>query len=147
MPSNIQSYFKEHAFIMLDELKSNRLSVVLIEGNDPSSGAKIRVAEGYNPEWYSQLAEDISSRYNYIKRRKRSSYKNKTGGSIRKRVTAALERISTGNDKNYTGNKFSYDRGLRELIRDRLLDGYDIYVEGYFYHSMPPVEEVVAHFG
>ncbi len=146
LPENIQKHFRDHAFIMLAELESNQLSVILIEGDDPSSGSRIRVAESHNPKWYSILAEEIANRYSYIRKRKRNSYKNKTGGSIRKRVKNALTRISEGKDKAYNGHQYLYDTKLRELILERLVDGYAIFVEGYLYAHQEPEGEVVAHF-
>ncbi|MBT4823846.1 hypothetical protein HN695_00585, partial [Candidatus Woesearchaeota archaeon] len=102
LPNNIAEYFKKEADVLYSDLLSKKLRVVLVPA--PRSffeGHKIRAVECQNPGWYSEL-------YHLYAHFKRS------------RCANALDRIRTGEDKNYRVHPFRYDARVRELILTRL---------------------------
>jgi len=116
LPKDILKKFADFADFLYQDLKINRLEVVLIPAPDPQfSGHKIRVVNNRNSGWYSNLYWSYSN----LKR---------------KRLMKALDMLRKTQDKDFRINKsgryafhiynYSYHLLCRELIFDMLTEGY-----------------------
>lgn len=122
-PNSITTYFRREAVAMRQELEDNWLKVLLKK--------PIRYAESHNPQWYSEFVAEQCADFPSVKRRRKRTDKNKTGGPQRRRTFKALTRIVEGNDGKQTGKRYSYDYDLRAIIFNRLCHGYYATFEGY----------------
>ena len=117
----IAAYFVDHAKFLSQELKNNRLKVILIPAPDPKHyGHKIRAVENTNPEWYREL-------YQHHKHFRRDRSLN------------SLQRIRI--KKDYAAIYSSYDFRYRSLILERLVKGF--MYEGSFVEA---IERVKSYF-
>lgn len=116
LPGEIAAVFSEVAAEMHSDLLENRLKVVLVHperGLERFEGQMIRAVESKNPSWYREL-------YQATPHLKRS------------RTLKSLERISQVRDLPYRDQRGavspygSYDTRYRELIKERLTEGYEI---------------------
>ncbi len=125
LPESIASYFKEEAKKLRKELEYRKLNVVLVPAPVKNFESHcIRMADNWNPEWYSDM-------YNRIPNFKR------------KRCIGALERIMKKEDGKIKRRPFmyTYDMRMRALIYERLTEEYE--AEGMIFE---PVEEVKKYF-
>ncbi len=123
LPEEVCEIFTLQAEFLLNELKQNRLEVVLIPAPEPRfEGHKIRIVNSSNPTWYSELFH----LHQYFRR---------------DRSEAALRRISTLQDQAFDGVHYRFDSIYRELIKDQLENGFEW--ENEF---IPPEEKVVEYF-
>ena len=124
LPDLLQDFFVEEAEILLIDLETNRLEISLAVAPEPKfEGHKIRVVDNKNPYWYSNLYWDY-----YHFRRDRS--------------VKALNRIKNKKDGNHGKTRYKYDCIYRELILERLINGYQ--EETY---EVPPNNKVRFFFG
>lgn len=106
LPREIRRYYAEDADYLYKDLKSNYLEVILIPAPMPNHPThKVRAVQNRNPEWYREL-------YWSIKHFRRDL-------SLR-----ALDRIRKEEDGTYKVSPFKYDSRYRELIHERLIEGY-----------------------
>ena len=106
-PPEVQASFQREAQLLLGELQSNKLEVILIPAPEQRfSGHKIRVAVNHNPPWYSQIYQQVP----HIKR---------------ERVERCLQRLTESQDGRYRRRPYRYDFRFREIIFERLIDGYE----------------------
>lgn len=79
---------REVAAVLLEDMDENRLNVILVDAPRQRHPChKIRVATDHNPVWYSEIA----GRRGYHVRQKNRSY-----GSLRRKVERALNRLRDG---------------------------------------------------
>ena len=110
LEKEIAAYFTDQAGFLSQQLKDNRLKVVLIPAPESRHyGHKIRVVESRNMEWYREM---------YVKYRH----------FRRDRSLKSLQRISRKQD--YPASFSSYDSRYRLFILKRLTEGF--MCEGYF---------------
>ncbi|MCA9486340.1 MAG: hypothetical protein KC548_01690 [Nanoarchaeota archaeon] len=110
LPEDIRTEFLVYAEIFLNELRTQRLTVILIPAPYPQfSGHRIRVAQSHNPLWYRALYEQYSPNL----RRDRSLH--------------SLERICEGADKSCLQEKgpYSYDFIYRTFLKEALIEGFE----------------------
>ena len=145
LPPNIVSPFREEAEVMLNELREHSLRVVLVPHPDPpNSGASLRAAEDHNPYWYSCLYEqDTQPRKRVFYKKKEHTKKPRRQRNVhrsdwkRKRTERSLKRLINGKDGRFNPQTrhqaYRYDFLLRELLLERLTEGYDINLHGHDY--------------
>jgi len=122
-PEDIRESFVGEAEYLFNDLKSNKLTVVLAPAPEPKHcGHMIRVAESQNPRWYS----DLYHSYEHFRR---------------DRSLRALDRIRKSEDRIFRVSPYKYDSIYRQLIFGRLVDGY--YADGF---KIPPDNEVRKFF-
>ena len=116
LPAEIAAVFSEEAGRLYSDLLENRLKVVLVhpeQGLERYEGQMIRAVESKNPSWYRELYQATP----HLKRT---------------RTLKALGRISQVRDLPYRDQRGavspygSYDTRYRELIKERLTEGYEI---------------------
>ena len=119
----IRPYFLEDATYLLDQLVNNRLAVVLTPAlKQQFSGHMVRSVENENPKWYKKLFRDYDN--------------------FRRDLSiSSLERIKYGRDQHFKGSSYKYDSIYRELILQRLTEGYEEMGQ-----EIPPNEEVCSYF-
>ena len=107
IPTDIRKYFIEEAKFLHSDLKQNKLSVVLVPAPyERFEGHKIRVVNSRNPEWYSEM----HGQYSHFRR---------------DRSLRALNRLRSAEDNPFQINPWKYDMRYRELIFERLVEGYE----------------------
>lgn len=130
LPPFIRMFFSLDALTLKTELEQNKLKVVLAEhwpGYRPKfEGHKIRKVESENPEWYQELYATVS----HLRR---------------DRSLLSLQRLVEGKDLPLA--RSGYDVHYRELIKDRLMEGYKMidhrprepnaFVQSYFARTLP----------
>ena len=122
LPEEIKPHYIGEAEYLLNDLETNRLRVILVPAPQPMHQMHmIRVVESYNPEWYSSLYWSIDH-------------------FRRDRSLRALNRIIKQNDKPFRVQPYKYDMIYRELIHERLMNGF--YEQGY---EIPP-NQIVKSF-
>lgn len=127
LPYKLRKNFAGHAHSLHYELRTNRLTVVLVPAPEPKHiGHCIRVAVSHNPEWYSQFYwENPHFR--------------------RDRALGALDRIRNLNDGHHNPNsknyQFKYDWLFRDFIKYLLCKGYE--ESGC---EVPPDENALEYF-
>ena len=106
LPNNIRKFYVEHADFLYNDLRLNRLDVILIHAPEPMHcNHKIRFVQNENPLWYSELY-----RSNPHFRRDRS--------------LRSLNRIREQKDRPFRVLPFKYDLICRALIHNRLIEGF-----------------------
>ena len=131
LPKRIRGCFSEHADYLFNDLRENRLEVVLIPASEPKfSGHKIRAVENRNPVWYRKLY----AQYSHFRRDR----------SLRslERLKSLLDRDYTGNRRGFIQTPYSYDFVYRTLIQERLIEGF-VSIEG----KNSPNDYVREYFG
>ncbi|MBD3318978.1 hypothetical protein GF342_03645 [Candidatus Woesearchaeota archaeon] len=130
LPVEVHQFFIEEARELKREFLENRLQVVLIPAPEPMyAGHMVRAVENKNPDWYRAAYNDWS------KCQGKSNCK-------RTRMHRALDRVCTGRDGVFGSYRFRYDSILREIMQDRLMEGYqslELWV--------PPSNTVLEYFG
>ena len=124
----------EHAGVLYKDLKEHKLEVKLVKISD---GRKKRALENENPSWYKKLI-----RWGVIK------------GSNRYKIVNALEAISKSEDNRFCRHMYKNQSILRELIFERLTEGYifkEINVQQDLFSNeegipVPPDKEVAKYF-
>lgn len=107
LDQKINVYFREHANYLLQYLKNNILRVVLIPASEKKfHGHMIRAVESENPLWYRKLIDE----HNHFRR---------------DRSCRALDRIRENKDGLFRVSPYKYDAIYRELILERLTEGYE----------------------
>jgi len=113
LPDYIQAAFTDEASALYNELRHNRLTVILIPAPRPMhSGHMIRAVESENPSWYRDLYHSVAH-------------------FRRDRSMAALDRIRKGQDGEMGSvrpfrDSFRYDFLYRDVIMQRLVVGYAV---------------------
>lgn len=124
LSENIRRFYIENAKFLYNDLKSNRLEVILIPAPKPMHRSHmIRAVQNQNPEWYRDLYWSIPH-------------------FRRDRSLRALDRIRKQEDRLFRVLPFKYDSIYRELIHNRLIEGFR--ENGYV---TPPNNEVRKYFG
>ena len=123
LPHSIKEIFLSEAQYLYNELSKNILEVVLV----PAPVRKhpyhmIRKVENRNPDWYQQLY----SEYQHFRR---------------DRSLNALERICNQEDMDFKHGQYKYDSIYRDLIYQRLTEGYDCQCG-----EVPPDDDVKGFF-
>ena len=124
LPESIRGFYVEEADFLYQDLRANRLEVILVPAPEPKHcGHMIRAVANRNPDWYRELY----STHSHFRR----------DLSLR-----ALDRIRMQKDRPFRINPFKYDAIYRGLIHDRLIEGH--MVENYVEN---PNNTVRNHFG
>jgi len=106
LPKKIRKFYTQEADYLYSDLLNNKLTIVLIPAPDPRHDCHmVRAVESENPGWY----QGLYSSYNYFRR---------------DRSLMALNRIRNQEDKQFRISPFHYDFIYRDLINDRLIDGF-----------------------
>ncbi|NCC70832.1 hypothetical protein EOM09_04570 [bacterium] len=107
LPEEIKPYYLSEAEYLFEDLRNNKLKIVLIPApRKIHQMHMIRVLENPNPFWYKELY----SSNNHFRR---------------DRSIKSLIRIIEKKDKEFKNIKYKYDFVYRELIHDRLINGFD----------------------
>ena len=123
LPGIIMDIFVHEADSLYNELLNNKLRIILVPVEDPKfEGHKKRAVEIYNPEWYSRMCRQ----YNHFRR---------------DRSLRALDRLRKNEDRQFNSLPYKYDMRYRQLIYERLTEGYAIAGE----HA-PPDDMVIEYF-
>ena len=98
----IKKRVQVEAYNLLRELDTSFLLVSAIPAPDPQfTGHKIRQVDNRNPKWYQEIWAELDVK--------------------RDRIISSLKRVAKGSPSNMS----SYDYMFIEMIKDRLLEGYD----------------------
>jgi len=119
-PSYIKQSFINQALNLISDLQSQNLQVILIPAPEPMfQGHMIRSVNNRNPKWYRNLYADHS---------------------VSRRCTLqSLKRISEWK----MNPRSCYDKMYFEMIKKRLIDGYDDDCYQYYFE---PDKKVVEYF-
>jgi hypothetical protein len=125
LPNYVKNIFISEAEYMLTEMRNNRLKFRLVElpYTTTWNGQKARAVENKNPMWYSDFYWNNTEHCV----NKKGQNKRKERGPYRDMVVSSLESISSGDDYNLKSRmKREYCHKLRNLISDRLINGYSL---------------------
>lgn len=119
LPHNVKAEFMTEAQTMLHDLSINWLDVCLTPAPDPQhSGHMVRAVANRNPEWYRKY-------FGYSNRNGTTIEWYGTCNRVRRRVTAALERIAKAEDEVMSPFlKYRLHGILRAIIIERFEVGY-----------------------
>jgi hypothetical protein len=123
LPEAVRKCYVHEADYLYHELLHNRLVVCLIDAHPCNfQGHKIRAAESWNPDWYSEMYQS----HPHFRR---------------DRSLRALSSLAKGADRRFYTYRHGYERLYREFIHSRLTEGYTVDGE-----DIPPVDEVRRYF-
>lgn len=102
LTSDILKLVLAEARRLLEELGTFYLDVSLAPAPDPQfQGHMIRIVNNSNPKWYKEIFAELDVK--------------------RDRIISSLKRVAS----SHPSNKSSYDYMFIEMIKDRLINGYD----------------------
>jgi hypothetical protein len=137
-PKEISNYFSFEAELLFNDLKQNKLEVVLIPAPEPQFiEHKIRSAVHQNPIWYKNLYNRYSFNLEYKNKKTKRNRKVFNSKIKRKPSENSLGRISLKKDMPHCFHDFVY----KDLIFHRLYYGED-----YSGSKISPEKMIVEYF-
>lgn len=112
----IQDIFSEHAGKLYQDLRKNKLEVVLADPPEPRfEGHKIRQVENENPQWYKDLFHSIPN-FN----------RNRSERALDRIVEKEDKAFEISTDSSVVPYRYKFDTIYRDFIFKRLVKGFEI---------------------